>query len=114
MENAAWVHTYSCGCRVLRFKAGGPKGYCDDHPGEGWVRADALVTRADAESRIGWRSIETAPNLGWVELRCPSGYTNSPYAVVLARRAEGGWRDHAGDLIRDAYEAPTHWRPATE
>lgn len=63
-----------------------------------------------------WSPIATAPHNRYVYLRGPSGYTGTPYRVMVAKhtadfRPLQPWITYAGDSVLEDGEMPTHWMP---
>jgi hypothetical protein len=62
---------------------------------------------------LEWKPIETAPKDGtFILLLCDSGFTTTPYRVVVGRWLKGYrdyWIDHANDAVTDGGPGPTHW-----
>jgi len=88
------------------------------------VRAEILEAHVDivrnvlgvVEPVAGWISVDDRlpPDGEFVLVKCPSGYTTTPFVYTTARRQEayrpGRWIDHANDDLRDWGMEPTHWR----
>lgn len=77
--------------------------------------------RADIKKSIasvlddGWHPMATAPkDSTFIQLLGPSGYTTTPYRVVIGRWVPGyrdHWVNHCDDAFTDGGEEPTHWKP---
>lgn len=63
-----------------------------------------------------WVSVDDRmpPDRQFVLVKCPSGYTTTPFVYTTARHDEayrpGRWIDHANDGLGDWGMEPTHWR----
>lgn len=59
--------------------------------------------------------INTAPKNVFVLLRCPSGYTTTPYVYTTGILRDdyhaGRWIDHANDDLKDWGMIPEAWAP---
>ena len=59
--------------------------------------------------------ISTAPTDEFILVRCPSGYTTTPFvfttAITYSDYKAGRWVDHANDDLTDWGMEPTHWMP---
>jgi len=70
----------------------------------------------ELEQALVWISVEERmpPNKQFVLVKCPSGYTTTPFVYTTARRDReyrpGRWIDHANDGLSDWGMEPTHWR----
>ena len=62
---------------------------------------------------IQWKPIKTAPrDSTFVLLLCDSGYTTTPFRVVIGRWVPGyrnWWINYANDAVTDGGYGPTHW-----
>jgi hypothetical protein len=94
------------------------------HPCEGCGRIGGKVSEVMRSIRKerkakGWKPMSEAPRDGsWIVLLMDSGYTTTPYALVIAQfvpeyakcEEARGWRDHANDSVFDRFEEIIAWR----
>ena len=87
----------------------------------GWRERLGTIAKLQAEiaaakQALAWISVEERmPPAGqFVLVKCPSGYSTTPFVYTTARRGgdfrPGRWIDHANDDLQDWGMEPTHWR----
>ena len=64
----------------------------------------------------GWKELDSVPKDGtYVQLLMDSGYTTTPYAIIIAQYVKeyhkSPWRDHSNDSVFDGYSTIVAWKP---
>lgn len=88
------------------------------YPNSNSVKSALLQVWNECEQDLKdkWKPIALAPKNGtWVMLLMDSGFTSTPYAVIIAKYDKSyprgnTWRDHANDSVFDGFETILGWK----